>query len=66
MEKSDSDLINEFGLNDLNEGAFDGNPLVRERLEDVYEEISLTRGTSTVGVQLDDENNYEDLTHFLD
>lgn len=57
MTKTDQDIINEFDLdpNTLSPAAMDGNILFRERLDEVYEEISLCRGISHIGTICDDE-----------
>lgn len=65
MEKTDQELAQEFGLNQehLSASAMDGNILYRERLDEVYEEISLCRGISNIGTSCEDE---EICNSFLD
>lgn len=61
MTKADKKLAAEFGLTaeTLSPSAMDGNILMRERLDDVYDEISLCRGISRIGVNCDDEESFD-------
>lgn len=68
MEKTDQELAAEFGLSAscLTPSAMDGNVMYRERLEDVYDEISLCRGTYTIGTQCEDEEIENNAHFFID
>ena len=65
-DKTDAQLIAEFGLDDLTQSALDGNPLLRERLQDVYDEISLTRGICSIGTECEDEEIENNFGYSLD
>jgi len=65
-DKTDAQLIAEFGLDDLTQSALDGNPLLRERLQDVYDEISLTRGIFSIGTECEDEEIENNFGYSLD
>jgi|TARA_B100001094_G_scaffold327948_1_gene387299 hypothetical protein len=65
-DKTDAQLIADFGLDDLTQSALDGNPLLRERLQDVYDEISLTRGICSIGTECEDEEIENNFGYSLD
>ena len=65
-DKTDDQLIQDFGLDNLTQSALDGNLLVRERLEDVYDEIALTRGICSIGTQCEDEEIENNFGYSLD
>ena len=65
-DKTDAQLINDFGLDNLPQSALDGNVLVRERLEDVYDEIALTRGICSIGIECEDEEIAKNFGYSLD
>ena len=65
-DKTDAQLIQDFGLDDLTQSALDGNLLVRERLEDVYDEIALTRGICSIGTECEDEEIENNFGYTLD
>lgn len=65
-DKTDAQLIQDFGLDNLTQSALDGNLLVRERLEDVYDEIALTRGICSIGTQCEDEEIENNFGYTLD
>ena len=65
-DKTDAQLIADFGLDDLTQSALDGNPLLRERLQDVYDEISLTRGICSIRTECEDEEIENNFGYSLD
>jgi hypothetical protein len=67
-EMDDKELAKEFGLGSdcLSLSSMDGNILFRERIQDVYDEINLCRGTSTIGIQCEDEEIENNSFFFLD
>jgi len=62
---TDKQIISEFELdsNVLSPSSMDGNILFRERLDEVYDEISLCRGICNIGTSCEDEEIYNS---FLD
>ena len=67
-EMNDKELAEEFSLdsNSLSLSSMDGNILFRERIQDIYDEINLCRGISTIGVQCEDEEIENNAHFFID